>query len=385
MADKDKNLEIIEKLDSKMELALKEAKDAKAEALLAQGKVSDEVKQINDDLAKKGLTLEDIQKELVAIKAKSGRIAGAVGAEVETAHEQFAKGFAESFDKIKTFKSGSMPLFETKTVGTMTAAANLTGAVQISYASQPAVAPKRKLQFRDLVSIIPSATGLWQFYQANIPVGEGSFTKQTTHGAAKAQLDYDFTAVQVTADFLAGYARIARQMLQDLPFIQSYVSSRLVEDFLRAESEQYFGALSTAATGSTTTSASVTVEKIIDYVANLAASDYEANGIVVTPAVWATILKTKPNDYSIPGGVSITANGDVQIVGIPVFKSNNVTAGHVLVGDWSEAAIIQAEGLSVQTSDQDADNFTKNLVTVKAEAREGLAILRPDAFIYGFA
>jgi HK97 family phage major capsid protein len=236
---------------------------------------------------------------------------------------------------------------------------------------------------RDLVSTIPSQTGVWAFYRQNDPVGEGSFGFQTA-GSAKNQLDYDMTQVTVNAEYLAGYSRIARQMIQDLPFLQTFVNNELIEDYLRRESFEFFQTLVTGATGSTATNASVTVEKIIDYIANLYTNNYQPNAIVVRPGIWASILKTKPNDYSIPGGVQISPTGDVMIVGLPlvVCTSNGLADNKVLVGDFSRAAIIQTDGLNVGMFEQDQDNVIKNLVTLRVEARVGFATLRPDAFIY---
>ena len=129
----------------------------------------------------------------------------------------------------------------------------------------------------------------------------------------------------------------------------------------------------------------MTIEKIIQGIAALAEDDYDANGIVVTNMVWAKILNTKPNDYSLPGGAAVTidANGNVNVVGVPLFKTNetNIGANQMIIGDWTRTKIIQTDGLSVSMSEQDQDNFIRNMITFKAEARVDQAILRPDAFI----
>lgn len=374
--------------------AVKEASTAEyaeklKEAKAAADEVSKKLDQINSDLAAKGATVEQMQTELKEFKAAKGRRLMGVDGEEESTISLLKQGFAENFEKIKE-QSGEPDAqfkFKIKTVGTMTAAANLTGNVQATYATAPALRGRQKLQFRDLVRVISSSTGLWKFYRQNTPVGEGSVDFQTSHGAAKNQIDYDFTEVNVTVDYLAGFVRIAKQMLQDLPFMQTFVSDELVEDYLRVETSKFFGQLVSAATG-TVPSGTVTIEKIIDAIANLEENDYSANGIVVTNPVWAKILKTKPNDYSLPGGsaaITIAANGDLSVVGIPVFrtKESNIGVGRFIVGDWTKAAIIQTEGLNVNMYEQDSDNVQRNLITIKAEARVALAILRTDAFIYG--
>jgi HK97 family phage major capsid protein len=123
-------------------------------------------------------------------------------------------------------------------------------------------------------------------------------------------------------------------------------------------------------------------EYYINYIANLMAADYNPNAIITTAANWGVVLNTKPNNYSIPGAVQITADGTVMIAGVPLLAQNNMAAGKSLIGDFTKAAIIQTEGLSVNFYEQDSDNVQRNLITARVEARVGLAILRPDAFIY---
>lgn len=362
-----------------------EAKMSEAQKIAAEAnaKIDAEVKQLNEDMTKQGKTLGEIAEAVKELKAARGRFKSAED-EVKSTQTIISDLFAEHFEEIKAIRKGQGLTFEAKAAGTMTAANNLTGNVVASYMLTPAVRGRRKINFRDLVPVISSSTGVWKFYQQNSPVGEGSFGFQTTHGAAKNQLDYDLTEKTVTVDYLAGYVRIAKQMLQDLPFMQTFVANELVEDYKRAESGNFFGQLATGATGNATTSATVYAEKLVDWIANLEEVDYDANAIVTTPANWATLLKTKPNDYSVPGGVVIDSTGTVLFCGLPVYKvpSTTIGVGKTFVGDWSKAAIVQAEGLSVNTYEQDQDNVIKNLVTVKAEARVAMALLRPDAFIY---
>lgn len=342
------------------------------------------VEEIQQELATKGATLKQIQEELQKIQAKGGmKVLNLPGGELSTEEilkDAFAKEHAVILQKSKS--EFERHKFTTKQVGTMTTAANLTGSVVASYASLPAIRMRRKAHIRDLVSVVPSSTGVWKFYRSNAPTGEGSFGT-TSPGDAKNQLDYDLTEVVVTTAYLAGYVRIAKEMIQDLPFLQSFVTEELIEDYLRAEDNKYFGQLYSAATGAAGTS-SVTAEKIIQTIAALREADQDPNGIVVTNAVWAKLLNTKPNDYSIPGGVTITADGNIAIAGIPVIPTveSNIGTNRMLIGDWTKAKIIQTEGLSVNLYEQDADNVTKNLVTVRAEARTALAVLRAEAFTY---
>lgn len=366
----------------------KETKDVREENAKYWKELNEKVTAINNDMAEKGTLIKQAQEELQEFKAKKGRM-GAIADGQESTYSIIKQAFADSFEKIKEQANEPKAEFKMKIkeVGSMTAANNLTGAVQATYGQSPAVRGRRKLHFRDLVQVIPSATGLWKFYRQDTAAGEGSFGFQTTHGNAKNQLDYDLTEVTVTVDYLAGFVRIAKQMLQDLPFMQSFVNAELIEDYLRKEDNAFFGSLYSAAAGPNLTTGSNAAEKIIYNVAALEDNDYEVNGIVVSGAVWASILTTNLGSgagYGIPGGVTISPSGDVMMMGIPLYKTpaSNLGNNKVLLGDWTKAAVIQTEGLNISMSEHDSDNFQRNLVSVKAEARVALAILRPNAFSY---
>lgn len=373
---------IIEEQKSSFE---KQFLELKAEKEKSDKDWADKVKEINEDKAKTGATLEEIRKEVLEAKAASGRIRGIAEREEKTAN-LIAEAFKEHFEEIKAVDKGRSAKFEIKAVGNMTALANLTGNVVATYDLQPAVRGRRKVNLRDLVRVIDSATGVWKFYRENSPApADGSYTQQTVHGNAKSQVDYSLTEVTIITDYLAAYVRFAKQMAMDLPFLQTFVAAELVEDYKRSESGLFIPTLTAAATGSTTTTAGagLLAEAYIDWIANLMANDYDPSAIVTTAANWGIVLKTKPSNYSIPGGVQIDPDGAVRFVGIPMIPQNNMPAGKTLIGDFSKAAIIQSEGLSVQFFEQDQDNVIKNLITARCEARVGFAIMRLDAFVYG--
>lgn len=348
------------------------------------------VQEIHEELAQKGATLQQIMGELQQVKAKGGtQRMTLVHAGEKTTHEVLKEAFAAEHKNIlqKNTSSFEPHKFTTKDAGVMTASANLTGSTIASYSLQPAIRTRRRTHIRDMVSVVPSATGTWVFYRQNKPAGEGSFDFQTTHGALKNQVDYDLTAVTVTVDYLAGYARIAKQMIQDLPFLQTFVTNELVEDYLRTEDLKFFMQIAGAATASTSgVTSTVTAEKIIQAIASMREQDQDPNGIVVTNAVWAKLLNTKPADYSLPGGnaVTIDANGNMTFAGIPVYTTleQNIGANKMLIGDWNKAVIIQTEGLQVKMYEQDQDNVIRNLITILAEARVALAQLRLDSFMW---
>jgi HK97 family phage major capsid protein len=385
-------LDAVSSIDKKMDENKRIAEEVKSatdkkisefDAMMAKYKQEhiDEVKALNEEGAKANKSLEEIRAEVLELKAKGGKFKTSAQEEKST-QSMLAEAFLDKFDEIKAVRKGKGADLELKAVGIMTLTNNSGGAAPSTWAPAVAVRGRRKVNFRDLVRIIPTATGTWKFFQQNAVVGEGAIDVQGSPGGTKANLDYDVTEQTVNVRFIAGFVRFDKGMASDLPFLQNFISSELVEDFKRVETGIFLPRLCNVAAGSPASASTPLAEKYIDYIATLMSNDYDPTAIITTAANWATVLKTKPNDYSIPGGLTIDADGNVRFVGIPLLAQNNMVAGRTLIGDFSKAALVQAEGMSVQFFEQDSDNVQKNLITARIEAREDLAVFRPDAFIY---
>lgn len=349
------------------------------------------VKELQEELGKKGATLMQMSEEIKEIQAEKGRLmevqhAGKsirqkVREIVLENKDNIAKMESKRFDSVE-FKHWGPDMG--KVVGAI-ASANLSGDTYQSYIDwRPGMEPTGQVRFRDLVRVIPSATDYVQFPRANTPVGEGSFGKQT-EGSAKAQVDRDYTMIDVTLSPMAGYAILSRQSLRNIPFLQEWLPTSLLESLLDAEDAEFSNLLVAAATGSSTTDGiTATPERLVHFIKNLYVGKHNATAIAVDPAVWAYVMTYRPgtdNPYSLPGVVTLDAGGNVRVVGRPIIPVNWLTGGRVVVGDWNKTAIVQSEGLVMRQSDSHASTFIANQITMLLERTEGLAIFRPEAFI----
>jgi hypothetical protein len=296
--------------------------------------------------------------------------------------EQMAEAFEAKQAEIKEFQKNKNAklTIDLKSVGTMTLGNNLTGDGTATYNTRQGLVPAQKINMRDLIPTAVSPTGLYVTYRETGT--EGSIGIQT-EGDAKSQIDYDLTEVKVVSDYIAGFARFSKQMMFQLPFLQNTLQRMLLRDFYKKENSTFFSAVSSAATGSTTTSASVDAEQLVDWIANQLDANFEASFALVSYAQWADLLKTKPTDYSVPGGFVIDANGNVRIAGVPVIGASWVTNDKALIIDANYLERVETEGLRVEFSYEDSDNFQKNLVTARVECFEDINIMRTDAIIYG--
>ena len=387
-------MEELKKFEDALASKLSEMKaEVAANTEKAAKQFEDKVSQVNEQLVKSNQSLEEARKEVLEAKAALGKIAAKEEVKVATSYAEHinnikgaiadavTKGWEDIKSAARNGGKGFSYELDQKAVGTMTISNNLTGSVYTSYVDNPALRSFVNPHLRSVFNIIPVSTGSVSFPRGNTPVGEGSFGKQT-EGSAKPQVDYDVTVVNTALSFIAGYAKVSRQMIDDLPFLQAYLQQSLIEDFQKAEDTYYLNAIAASATAGSSSGAN-TAEKFIDYLAQLGALNWTANLALTTHAGWAGLLKTKPSDYSVPGGMVIDQNGNVRIAGVPVVPHSLVTASKIYVMDTTKFAIAQQSGLSVRSTEFDQDDFIKNLITFRCEARCELLQFQPGAAVYG--
>ena len=345
--------------------------------------------------------LEELKSQITVVKDAADKLEAKNNR--KTMNENQVKGFnatlAESIEKnadvLGKIAAGELKhtsfKMDTKAVGNMTEAVNLTGDIPRAYANQVYGLPSRKIHVRSLLPVGTISQGLFTFPAET--GGEGAPAVQT-QGSAKAQVDFDITMTNAPAQVIAGYVKISRQMLDDVPAMTSFLQSRLLEKYLVAEDAQLLSGsgVSPNLTGILTVAsafagaATVDVEQLVQAIAQVESTNYNASGILINPLDWANIVNTKNvnSAYSLPGSTIVTNDGQLSIAGIPVFKSTAIAADTFLVGDWAMGAqIMQRDGISVQFSEFDGNNFTENMITVRVEARIAFPIYYAGAFVKG--
>jgi HK97 family phage major capsid protein len=221
---------------------------------------------------------------------------------------------------------------------------------------------------------------------------------ETAEASAKPETDVTFNLQTAAVRTIAHWTRISRQLAADAPAVAAYINTRMRYGVdLRVENQLINGNGTGANlsgifnTGNFTphgyTAATMTAwvanaqrfDLIRRVIGDLQAADYPPNAILLNPVDWAVIevLKDSQARYLLgnPGSASAPS-----IWGIPVIPTNAVTADTFLVGALDMAATIyNRDGVAVALSEEDASNFTTNLVTIRAERRLALAIERPAA------
>lgn len=264
-----------------------------------------------------------------------------------------------------------------KTVGNMTTA-NFTGEEPRDYNFDIVKFPSQMVNVADLTGNINISGGTYTYTVEG--AGEGSISAQT-EGSAKSQRDYDFTAVDVSTNFIAGFARYSKKMRNNLSYITSAIPELLRRDYWKAENAAFNTVLATDATASTEIITGISKSKmLINEIGKLENANYMVNGIVVRPSDYLDILKTAKQDLE---SAVTYENGILRVAGVQVFKATWLTANKYFVGDWTRVNKITTEGLSLEFSETEGSNFVNNNITARIEAQVALAVEQPLALVYG--
>lgn len=258
---------------------------------------------------------------------------------------------------------------------------SVTGDVQHAYGRQ-GLAPAQRSNFRDLIPTTPSPTGSYVTYRETNTLQAPGIQ---TENQAKTDMNYAFTEQKTVSKYLAGKVDFSKHLMFALPFLNNTLPRMLLRDFFKKENDYFYVTAAQAATGVNTISGSavtVDAEELLHMIANQLTANFDASYAIVDWRQWARILATKPNDYSIPGGVVITPDGGVTFAGTPLVGASWAQTDHVLIFDRDIMERVETESLRVEFSYENNDNFEKNMVTARVECFEELNILRPDGVIY---
>ena len=234
---------------------------------------------------------------------------------------------------------------------------------------------------------------------------EASWTNaaaETAEGAQKPEATLTFEGVDTPVRTIAHFLKVSKQVMDDAPALQSYIDRRLRHGVNNRLEQQIIAGNGTspnisglATTGNHTDLTVVTADNDFDALNRakyqVIASDYMADVVLMNPADWGRLERTKTGvtgdaSYLAAGdnAISYLANGIQPLLwGLPVVLSNNVTAGKMFVLSRDAIMFWNRQSTVVEIFDQNEDDVEKNLLTIRAEMRGAFTVFRPAAVIYG--
>jgi len=255
------------------------------------------------------------------------------------------------------------------------------------------VPPVRNLTVRDLLTPGRTSSSSIQYPQETGYTNAAGTVAED--GTLKPQSDLKFDLKTSPVTTIAHWVLATRQILDDVPMLQSYIDGRLRYGLQYAEELQllhgdgtgvnlngiYTQATAIGDPGLMAAATKLDVLRFAMLTASLA--EYPATGIVLHPTDWASIemLKDSTGRYIIGDPKSEAA---ARVWGLPVVATQAMILDKFLVGAFKAGAqIFDRQNATVELSTEDSDNFRKNLVTLLAEERLALAVYRPAAFVKG--
>lgn len=339
--------------------------------------VENEIAALKNDIK---VGRDEMQKQFDEMNAKQVK---ASAAEIKTIDQVIVEKLDGRMGEMENqLKKGGKFRIEMPELKTMTIAGNVTGSPMTTYAPRPALFPSQLINFRDLVPTVKSESGLYTFYKEN--TGETNNIGTQTEGATKGQNDYSLTETKMVNNYIAGFSRFSKQMMKSLPFLSQSLPRLLERDFFKSENASFFSTVSSAATGVTTMTETVDLKQLVQLIANQKAANFNPSYILVSPAQQAKILiNTIDAGYYVgSGSVQIGTGGDITIWGVPLIAATWVTNDKALVIDRDYIERIEVEGIAIEFSYEDNDNFEKNLVTARIECYEAINLMLPSSAIY---
>ncbi|MBB4858267.1 HK97 family phage major capsid protein [Novosphingobium chloroacetimidivorans] len=254
--------------------------------------------------------------------------------------------------------------------------------------------PKRPdVILRDLVTVVPTTSASIDFAKQTVRTNAAA---PVAEGNTKPYSNYGWSRVSTPVRTLAHLAKLTRQAMDDAPQLQGEIDSEMRYGLALAEDaqillgdgtgENLLGMMPQATpyalpTGATTPTTSI--DKLRAGVLQATLALYSPTAFVLNPIDWYNIELTKDaaNGYIFANPLQMA--GPI-LWGRPVAATVSMAAGSWLTGDFKRAATLYDRmTVEVLISSENADDFEKNLFTMRAEERLAMAVKRPAALVKG--
>jgi len=353
------------------------------------------ISENSSELKKTVKSLEASNGSLVEAQKSQGAVIEGLTSKLNSANEnknvsfkaQVTELLIANKEKLVAMKNGDSKTnirMTMKAVGNMTLSGSTTG--QMPQAEREAGITRivrRNPFILELVNVGTISSNLWEWVQQANAEGAPAMTAE---GAAKAQIDFELVLASAAVRKVTAYIKVSKEMLDDIPLMESEINQELSERINLTIDAQLLsgdgtgqnltgiltnatafapGTFATGAVNQVTTPINADVLRVA--INQISIALFQANYIVMNPSDVTAMDLAKGTDghYVLP---PFSTNANTVVKGIPVVANTGVTEGDYLVGDFSKAGVRFREGLSFDVGYEN-DDFTKNFVTILAEAR----------------
>jgi len=371
----------------------------KAEAALAEakkaGNLSAETKATVDELALKFNSLTEAEKQL---KAKLGEVEQEFARLPSASAPQNRDSLGQTVIKSEALKAFAASLEGGKRVNIPVSAALLStdvaqGVVEPQRLPGIDTPAKQRLFIRDLIA--PGRTTSPAIFWVQ-QTGFVNAAKVVAEGTAKPYSSISFASKLTAVSTIAHMFKASKQIMDDFAQLQSTIDVEMRYGLKYAEEQEIlFGDGTGIHLHGIVPQASVFdpafevedrsgIDDLRLAMLQAQLARLPASGHVLHFIDWAKIELTKDSlgRYILANPLGLA--GPV-LWGLPVVATEAAGfQGKFLTGAFQTGAqLFDREDANVVISTENADDFEKNLISVRCEERVALAVKRPEAFIYG--
>lgn len=353
------------------------------------------MEKYDGQLAEKGTVATEAKDAVIALSRKFEEAMTEIGQKMETAQQgetsfvSAGQEFVKS-DKFQAIVSGRSERVRMEVKNTVTAVAGTTTFTQQNQQIVPG--QFKPLTIRQLFNAIPvstnSVTGLRELSWVNSAA-------EVSQGASKNESDLTFQQYDTPIQTVAHWIKVSNQLLADAPAVAAYIDTRLRDGLAQRIDAQLLngdGASPNLSgltdSGNFTTYTPTSDDTLTDAINRakylLWAKGYTPDTVIVNPADWGKMERLRENAgsgaylYGMPGMAA-----GVNPFGVRVVLSANMASGYFWIGNTSRVASLYVRQGSTVEMGYVNEDFTKNLVTIRAEERLGLGNDVPAAAYYG--
>lgn len=312
--------------------------------------------------------LENLNKEFTSLK------------ETRVERKSFTNELGEAAEAIsKAFVDMKPTRVVLKTVGDMLTSTNVTGT---------GARPVELMPMAEIKLPVPIGLQLSNVFQTSTTqtidvsqAAEEGGAAASSEGSAKTQYDFNINGTSYNHTFVQSYLTVSREMMQDIPYLQSFIQSRLMKKVMDKASSyilegsgsapiwkgvKEFATAWAAGSFANVYSAPNLYHVLIIGVAQCRNNNYEPNGITLNPLDYAGLqLAVIEKQMNLPE--AIVSGGTLFVSGVPVYASSQVTSDAFYIGDWMYSNTAISSGFELFI-----DPYTglkNNKVTILGEMR----------------
>jgi len=348
---------------------------------------------VNNNIAELGARVGDMEKRLARLPDDGG----------DASTVSFGRSVAMSPD-VRAITSANRASAIVKLSGESAAITSANASVGAGRSQGTSLVPghripeiltpyQRSLTIRDL---IPQARTTSNTIEWPRETGFTNNAAPVAEGAAKPYSDLTFDMTSAPVRTIAHLFKASRQILDDADALAAYIERRGVYGLKFVEENQLLNGngtgqnlhgvipQATAFVAPFTAADDTPIDRLNQAAAQAEIANVPVSGIVLNPLDWRKIigLKDAGSNYISPDApFAQTAH---RLWNLPVVATQAIPAGKFLVGAFNDGAqIFDRLDVEVLVSTENADDFEKNLVSIRIEERLALAVYRPEAFIFG--